>query len=219
MNDYSKTLRKMKKAGKLVRLAQRKNGPKSYKRGQGALLRTLIENDGATQVELVSVLGRTRREQRYAPRCPRTGEYVALAGIRSVQNHLTPGASYAELGYLACELTDDGAPASVGSAHIADVSDARANDVAHAKSPGSGKHAGEFCRITGGLRNVDDRPAASLAHGFGVALCSAYDCEYAETLRQREAFCTQRVKAIGEEHAAPSANNAALNLTLERLAA
>ena len=37
MNDYAKTLAKMKKAGKLVRLAQRKNGPKSYKRGQGAL--------------------------------------------------------------------------------------------------------------------------------------------------------------------------------------
>ena len=60
MNDHSKTLAKMKKAGKLVRLAQRKNGPKSYKRGQGALLRILLENDGATQRELVSAMGMNR---------------------------------------------------------------------------------------------------------------------------------------------------------------
>ena len=60
MNESTKTLMKMKKAGKLVRLAQRKNGPKSYKRGQGALLRTLIANDGATQRELCATLGLNR---------------------------------------------------------------------------------------------------------------------------------------------------------------
>lgn len=60
MNDYSKTLAKMKKAGKLVRLAQRKNGPKSYKRGQGALLRVLLDKDGATQRDLVPALGMSR---------------------------------------------------------------------------------------------------------------------------------------------------------------
>lgn len=60
MNDCTKTLAKMKKAGKLVRLAQRKNGPKSYKRGQGALLRTLLQNDGATQRELCVALGLNR---------------------------------------------------------------------------------------------------------------------------------------------------------------
>ena len=60
MNEYSKTLAQFKKAGKLVRLAQRKNGPKSYKRGQGALLRALLENDGATQRDLVVALGLNR---------------------------------------------------------------------------------------------------------------------------------------------------------------
>ena len=60
MNESAKTLAKMEKTGKLVRLAQRKNGPKSYKRGQGALLRTLLENDGATQRELVVKLGLSR---------------------------------------------------------------------------------------------------------------------------------------------------------------
>ena len=78
MNDYSKTLRKMKKAGKLVRLAQRKNGPKSYKRGQGALLRTLIENDGATQVELVSVLGMNRASLKDIVRKAERNGYVTI---------------------------------------------------------------------------------------------------------------------------------------------
>ena len=61
MNDSAKTLAKLKKADKLVRLAQRKNGPKSYKRGQGALLRVLLDNDGATQRELCAALGVNRK--------------------------------------------------------------------------------------------------------------------------------------------------------------
>jgi len=60
MNDYTKTLAQLKKADKLARLAQRKNGPKSYKRGQGALLRVLLDNDGATQRELTAALGMDR---------------------------------------------------------------------------------------------------------------------------------------------------------------
>lgn len=61
MNDSTKTLVKMKKAGKLIRLAQHKSGPKSYKRGQGALLRALLENDGATQRDLCATLGANRK--------------------------------------------------------------------------------------------------------------------------------------------------------------
>ena len=60
MNASSKTLSQMKKANKLVRLAQRKNGPKSYKRGQGALLRALLKNDGASQRDLTVALGLDR---------------------------------------------------------------------------------------------------------------------------------------------------------------
>ena len=60
MNDSTKTLVQMKKAGKLVRLAQRQNGPKSYKRGQGALLRTLLANDNAKQQDLCAALGLNR---------------------------------------------------------------------------------------------------------------------------------------------------------------
>ena len=78
MNDYSKTLAKMKKTGKLVRLAQRKNGPKSYKRGQGALLRVLLENDGATQRELVSKLGMSRAALKDIVRKAQRNGYVTI---------------------------------------------------------------------------------------------------------------------------------------------
>ena len=57
MNEATATLAQMKKASKLTRLAFRKMGPKSYKRGQGALLNALLENDGTTQRELVKILG------------------------------------------------------------------------------------------------------------------------------------------------------------------
>lgn len=57
MNEATATLAQLKKASKLTRLAFRKNGPKSYKRGQGALMNALFANDGATQRELVKILG------------------------------------------------------------------------------------------------------------------------------------------------------------------
>lgn len=57
MNEATATLAQLKKASKLTRLAFRKNGPKSYKRGQGALMNALLVNDGATQRELVKILG------------------------------------------------------------------------------------------------------------------------------------------------------------------
>ena len=78
MNDSLKTLMKLKKADKLVRLALRKNGPKSYKRGQGALLRTLLANDGATQRELVSVLGMSRGALKDVVRKAERNGYVTI---------------------------------------------------------------------------------------------------------------------------------------------
>ena len=57
MNEAATTLAQLKKASKLTRLAFHKMGPKSYKRGQGALMNVLLANDGATQRELVKILG------------------------------------------------------------------------------------------------------------------------------------------------------------------
>ena len=78
MNDSAKTLAKMKKADKLVRLAQRKNGPKSYKRGQGALLRVLLDNDGATQRDLVAKLGLSRAALKDVVRKAARNGYVTI---------------------------------------------------------------------------------------------------------------------------------------------
>ena len=91
MNKSSKTLVKMKKAGKLVRLAQRKNGPKSYKRGQGALLRVLLDADGATQRELTSVLGVNRAVLKDTVRKAARNGYVTIKteGEKSYTVHLT----------------------------------------------------------------------------------------------------------------------------------
>ena len=57
MNEAAATLAQLKKASKLTRLAFHKMGPKSYKRGQGALMKALLEHDGITQRELVGILG------------------------------------------------------------------------------------------------------------------------------------------------------------------
>ena len=62
MTEATQTLAQLKKTSKLTRLAFHKNGPKSFRRGQGALLNALLENDGATQRELVHILGFYRGE-------------------------------------------------------------------------------------------------------------------------------------------------------------
>ena len=67
MTEAMKTLAQLKKASKLTRLAFHKNGPKSFKRGQGALLKFLLEDDSATQRELVKKLGVDRRELKGRP--------------------------------------------------------------------------------------------------------------------------------------------------------
>lgn len=87
MNDYTKTLVKMKKANKLVRLAQRKNGPKSYKRGQGALLRTLLDADGATQRDLCAALGMNRGALKDVVRKAKRNGYVTIEKADSAKTY------------------------------------------------------------------------------------------------------------------------------------
>jgi DNA-binding MarR family transcriptional regulator len=63
VNTATAALAQMKKANKLVQLSFRKNGPKSYKRGQGALLNALIDNDGrVVRDDLIWMLGCDRSE-------------------------------------------------------------------------------------------------------------------------------------------------------------
>ena len=94
MNDYTKTLIKMKKAGKLIRLSQHENGPKSYKRGQGALLRALLDSDGtATQRELTAILGVNRNKD--IVRKAQRNDYVTIEDAEGKKTY-------------AIKLTDEG---------------------------------------------------------------------------------------------------------------
>lgn len=81
MNEAAKSLAQLKKANKLVRLAFHKNGPKSYKRGQGALLRALLENDGAPQRELVKTLGMSRSNLKDVVKKAQRNEYVTIESV------------------------------------------------------------------------------------------------------------------------------------------
>lgn len=81
MNEAAKSLAQLKKANKLVRLAFHKNGPKSYKRGQGALLRALLENDGVTQRELVKTLGMNRSNLKDVVKKAQRNEYITIESV------------------------------------------------------------------------------------------------------------------------------------------
>ena len=62
MSKMTKTVAKMKRATDLTNLAFRKMGPKSFKKGVGALVVALHKADGTmTQRELVDVLGMGRK--------------------------------------------------------------------------------------------------------------------------------------------------------------
>lgn len=81
MNQAMQTLAQLKKATKLTRLGFHKNGPKSYKRGQGALLNALVEHDGATQRELVKILGFSRSELKDVVKKAERNGYVTIEDV------------------------------------------------------------------------------------------------------------------------------------------
>lgn len=95
MNESAKTLAQLKKAGKLTRLAFHKNGPKSFKRGQGALLNALLEQDGITQRELVQVLGLSRSELKDIVKKAERNGYVTFEDVDEKRTY-------------AVKLTDEG---------------------------------------------------------------------------------------------------------------
>lgn len=80
MNEAIKTLAQLKKASKLTRLAFHKNGPKSYKRGQGALLNALLEAETAetTQRDLVKIIGLDRRNLKSVVKKAERNGYVTI---------------------------------------------------------------------------------------------------------------------------------------------
>ena len=95
MTEATQTLAQLKKTSKLTRLAFHKNGPKSFRRGQGALLNALLENDGATQRELVHVLGFDRGALKGVVKKAERNGYVTIEDAEGVRTY-------------AVKLTEDG---------------------------------------------------------------------------------------------------------------
>ena len=95
MTEATQTLAQLKKTSKLTRLAFHKNGPKSFRRGQGALLNALLENDGATQRELVHILGFDRGELKGVVKKAERNGYVTIEDAEGVRTY-------------AVKLTEDG---------------------------------------------------------------------------------------------------------------
>ncbi|WP_172136192.1 MarR family winged helix-turn-helix transcriptional regulator [Adlercreutzia sp. ZJ473] len=79
MTTATKALSQMKKASKLTNRAFRKNGPKSYKKGQGALLKVLHVSGGqASSRELVERLSFDRGELKNVVRKAERNGYVTI---------------------------------------------------------------------------------------------------------------------------------------------
>lgn len=81
MSKQIKALKQLNKASDLANRAYHKNGPKSYKKGQGALIKVLHRNDGEmTSRELVDCLGYDRSKLKDIVRKAQRNEFVTMEG-------------------------------------------------------------------------------------------------------------------------------------------
>ncbi len=111
MTEATMTLAQLKKSSKLTRLAFHKNGPKSFKRGQGALLNALLENDGITQRELVGILGCDRSELKGIVKKAERNGYVTIEDAEAKRTYTVKltesGRAVAQKRAIANEKTAD----------------------------------------------------------------------------------------------------------------
>ncbi|MDE8701672.1 MarR family winged helix-turn-helix transcriptional regulator [Adlercreutzia equolifaciens] len=89
MTKATKTLKQLRKAAKLTNRAFRKEGPKSYKKGQGALLKVLHCSGGEmVSTELVDKLGYDRRYLKDVVRKAVRGGYATLEDVPGERAYL-----------------------------------------------------------------------------------------------------------------------------------
>lgn len=89
MSTATKTLAQMKKASKLTNRAFRKNGPKSYKKGQGALLKVLhVSGGSASSRDLVERLSFDRGELKGVVRKAERNGYVTIEGADEKRTYI-----------------------------------------------------------------------------------------------------------------------------------
>ena len=82
MTQATQAIAQLKKAGNLVNRTFHKNGPKSYKDGQGALLKVLHQTEGqkAERDQLIETLSFDRRELKNVIRKAERNGYVTIEG-------------------------------------------------------------------------------------------------------------------------------------------
>lgn len=79
MSKEIKALKQLNKAADLTNRAFHKNGPKSYKKGQGALIKVLHKHGGEmTSRELVETLGYDRKKLKDIVRKAQRNDYVEM---------------------------------------------------------------------------------------------------------------------------------------------
>lgn len=79
MTEHIKTINQFKKAETLINRTFHKNGPKSFKRGQGALIKVLHHHDGElTSKELIEILNFNRGELKRIVRKAQRNGYVEI---------------------------------------------------------------------------------------------------------------------------------------------
>lgn len=83
MTQATQAIAQLKKASTLVNRTFHKNGPKSYKDGQGALLKVLHQTEGkkATRDELIETLSFDRRTLKNSVRKAERNGFVTVEGI------------------------------------------------------------------------------------------------------------------------------------------
>lgn len=125
MNEATQTLNQLKKATKLTRLAFHKNGPKSFKRGQGALLNALITNDGTTQRELVKILGLNRSDLKDVVKKAERNGYITIESVDAKHTYAVKltdeGRKLAEKRVVANDRTADDIIACLSEEEIAQL--------------------------------------------------------------------------------------------------
>ena len=108
MTKQTQALKQLRKAAKLTNRAFRKNGPKSYKKGQGALLKVLHVNDGSmSSRELVEALGYDRGALKDIVRKAQRNGYVEIADADQKRTYMVAITAEGEkLAAKRCEAND-----------------------------------------------------------------------------------------------------------------
>lgn len=168
MSTATKTLKQLRKASKLTNRAFHKNGPKSYKNGQGALLKVLHRKDGeATSRQLVDVLGFDRSELKNVVRKAQRNGFVTVADVEGERTYIVrlteEGEKVAEKRCAAHAETADAILSALSEEEIAQLNALTEKIIVSCKEQGA--H---------GKRNGGKKHHHGHRHGHGKKCCHGH---------------------------------------------